>query len=90
VELEDVVDLRSAEALDRPGVQSPRPSSADWPAFQDVGQRLAAGSHPALVGPSAARVLCGFWPRRASARVEPVGRPETVSEPPVPPRGLRA
>jgi RES domain-containing protein len=91
VDLEDVVDLRSSEALDRVGLQWPRPSAADWPAFQNVGERLAAEAHPALVGPSAARgggtVLCVFWPPRASARVEPVGRPETVSEPPAPPRG---
>jgi RES domain-containing protein len=93
VELEDVVDLRSAESLRRLGLQAPRPSCADWRAFQEMGERLAADGHPALVGPSAARsqgtVLCVFWPPRARSRIEPVGRPETTSEPPAPPRGLR-
>ena len=93
VELEDVVDLRSAKALGRVGLQAPRPSSAEWRAFQEVGEKLAAEAHPALVGPSAARsggsVLCVFRLPRASSQVEPIGRPEKVSEPPALPRGLR-
>ena len=93
VDLSDFVDLRSAAALGRVGLAAPRPSASDWPAFQAVGERLAAEGHSAVVGPSAARsggaVLCVFWPPRPAARVEPVGRPETVSQQPAPPRGLR-
>jgi hypothetical protein len=93
VELEGVVDLRRPKRSGV-GLEPPRPSSDDWPAFQEVGERLAAKVHPGLVGPSAARsggtVLCIFWPPPASSQVAPVGQPETVSEAPAPPRGLRA
>jgi RES domain-containing protein len=55
VELQGVMELRSTDALGRVGLEPPRPSSDDWPAFQEVGERLAAEVHPGLVGPSATR-----------------------------------
>ena len=92
VELDQVADLRSPDALAAVGLGPPRPTRADWPPFQAGGERLAA-DHSALIAPSAARpegqVLCVFWPPRPPSRVEPAGRPQTVSAAPVPPRGLR-
>jgi hypothetical protein len=38
VEFEDVVDRRGAEALSRVGLEAPRPSGADWSAFQRGGR----------------------------------------------------
>ena len=76
VDLERVADLRSAEALAACELPMPRPSRADWPPFQRVGEALHRAGWPALVAPSAARpsglVLCVFRPaasdRRASSR----------------------
>jgi len=93
IALEGVADLRSAVTLASLGLSAPLPGRNDWPAFQAVGERLAATGLAALLAPSAARtggeVLCIFWPPQPPSRVRAVGSPETLREPPAPPRGLR-
>jgi RES domain-containing protein len=93
VDLERVADLRSPEALAARGLSPPRPTRADWPRFQRVGEALHGAGWPALVAASAARpsgfVLCLFRPGPAHpAGIEPVPPPERVDEPPAPPRGM--
>lgn len=88
-----VADLRAERTLGSLGLGRPRPTRADWPAFQAAGERLAGAGYEGLLAPSAARpggvVLCVFWPPAATARIAPLGKPERIDEPPVPPRGLR-
>jgi hypothetical protein len=91
VSLEQVADLRterSRRALELPRM---RPSRAQWPVFQVVGDRLAAEGAQAVLFSSAARTrascLCVLeagldW---LSAEDEPV----RVIAPPALPRGLR-
>jgi RES domain-containing protein len=93
VELDGVADLRTPKALRALGLEPPLPSSANWVAFQAVGERLAADGFPALVAPSAARpeglVLCVFRRDGELGGVRKVGRARRVDQPPAPPRGLR-
>ena len=88
----EVADLSTAARLRAVGLGLPRPTRAEWPAFQDVGQWLAEEGWSGLVAPSAARkeglVLCLFrvgGPVRGLRRLPP---PRTVVEAPVPPRGM--
>jgi RES domain-containing protein len=93
VALDRVADLRSKRALERVGLSLPAPGSRDWPAFQEVGHRLWREGYRGVVAPSAARPsglsLCLFLGGPRVAGVRPVGRPRRVSEPPVPPTGMR-
>ncbi len=92
-DLDEVVDLRRAAALDAVELPVPRPGRSGWPAFQRVGEALHADGWRALVAPSAARpeglVLCVF---RISDQhpngINPVPPPERVNEPPIPPTGM--
>lgn len=93
VDLTNVVDLRTMRA--RQAVGAPgrlRPTSAQWPAFQAVGARLADGGAQGILYASAARVrstcLCVCEAGLRGLRV--VGEPTTVLTAPPPPRGLRA
>lgn len=91
-----VADLSTDERLARVGLHPPRPGRRSWPAFQAVGEQLAAEDWPGLLAPSAARpehhVLCLFRKgdngRAAPPGARPVGRPRRISEPPVPPTGM--
>lgn len=60
----EVADLTTEAKLRRVGLQPPRPTRAEWAAFQEVGERLRAESWAGLVAPSAARpeglVVCLF------------------------------
>jgi RES domain-containing protein len=90
----DVADLSTVAALERVGLQPPRPGRRTWPAYQGVGEALARDGWAGLLAPSAARpehlVLCLF--RRPGARritgARAVGRPRRVDEPPAPPTGM--
>jgi hypothetical protein len=68
-----------------------RPTSAQWPPFQQVGARLQAEGAQGILYASAARArsscLCVF--ETAIDRLRVVGEPVTVITPPPPPRGLR-
>ena len=92
VELTAVGDLRTMAARQRaaaPGRM--RPSSAQWPLFQEIGARLAAEGAQGILYASAARTrslcLCVFEAGLEHLRVD--GEPVTVITPPPPPRGLR-
>lgn len=93
VRLTAVADLRTLAARERaaaPGRM--RPTSAQWPPFQQVGARLASGGAQGILYASAARTrslcLCVFDAGLEHLRV--VGEPIGVITPPPPPRGLRA
>lgn len=95
VNLSSVADLTSADALAAVGLTSAEPTREQWPAFQDIGERLHADGCDGLLYRSAARAdglcLCVF--RRAATetarRLNPIPPPRHITTPPTPPRGLR-
>jgi RES domain-containing protein len=93
--LRSVADLTSAEALAALDLPTAEPMRAQWPAFQDVGERLHAAGCEGVLYRSAARpgglCLCVFraTPADVVERLEPLPPPRRVTRPPAPPRGLR-
>ncbi len=87
----DVADLSTPERLARVGLVPPRPGRRGWPAFQNVGEALWQERWQRLLAPSAARadglVLCLFVGDPAVLPAQPVAA--LVTEPPVPPTGMR-
>ena len=87
-----VADLSSPELLASVGLAAPRPGRTQWPAYQRVGEQLAAEGWRGLVAPSAARpegrVLCLFRGDGPLRGATPVPPPEQFTEPPAPPRGM--
>jgi hypothetical protein len=71
----------------------PVPDRLQWPAFQEVGERLAADGCQGVLFSSSARPAgrcpCVFRSHKGFPSVRPVGSPRRVSEPPAPPRGMR-
>ena len=92
IDLPCVADLRYPTALEAVGLSTPRPASAEWPAFQAVGEALHCDGWSALVAPSAARpiglVLCVFRAGERPAGLVALVPPVRVDVPPAPPRGL--
>jgi RES domain-containing protein len=92
VSLEQVVDLSTERARRALGLPQLRPSEAQWPAFQAVGERLAADGAQAILYRSAARTravcLCVFEAGLPGLTVP--APPVRVIAPPPPPRGMRA
>jgi RES domain-containing protein len=93
VDLEDVALLDSNDRLTRAGLEPPRPSAQQWPAYQAVGDALFRAGHAGLLALSAARpehrTLVVF---RSTATVDgctPVPPPTIVVDPPRVPRGMR-
>jgi hypothetical protein len=88
-----VADLSSPEALRALGLPEPLPDRAHWPAFQDVGLRLARHGFDAVLFRSSARpaglCVCVFATDAGFAGVTPTGTPERITAAPVPPRGMR-
>ena len=88
-----VADLSTPEQLAAVGLEPPRPGRTGWPAYQGVGEALAADGWAGLVAPSAARpaglVVCLF---RHEVRPVPGVRllppPQHVDRAPAPPRGM--
>jgi hypothetical protein len=88
-----VADLSGASQLARVQLLTPRPGRRTWPAYQQIGERLASDGWAGLLAPSAARpehlVLCLF---RTAAGTVPAARPlpppRRVDEPPAPPTGM--
>lgn len=95
VNLSSVADLTSDNALAALGLKSAEPTREQWPAFQDIGERLHADGCEGLLYRSAARAdglcLCVFrgTVTGAARRLEPISPPRYVNRPPTPPRGLR-
>jgi RES domain-containing protein len=92
IDLPRVADLRGEAGLAAHGLALPRPTRAEWPAFQAAGEALHAAGWPALVAPSAARpgsvVLCVFRATERPSGVAPLPPPERIDDPPPPPRGM--
>lgn len=91
VELDRVADLRTEKDRRALGLPRMRQTRCQWPAFQAVGDGLAARGAQGILYASAARTravcLCVFETGLVGLRV--VGDPVSVSSPPPPPRGLR-
>jgi hypothetical protein len=68
-----------------------RPTQSQWPAFQAVGEHLAAQKAQGVLYRSAARTrsLCLYVFEAGSPGLTVVGEPVRVITPPPPPRGLR-
>lgn len=92
IDLEDIADLSTEERLRAVGLERPAPRRGDWPAFQQMGERLQEEGFTGLVAPSAARtegrVLCVFRNTDAVAGIEVRGKRRLIAEPPVLPIGL--
>jgi RES domain-containing protein len=90
VALDDVVDLSSDAALQLEALPATEPDRGQWPAYQLVGERLAAGGAQAILYRSAARpeqrALCVF--AAALDDVTPLDHTRVVTAP-APPRGMR-
>lgn len=89
----EVADLTTADRLARVGLGLPTPGRRAWPPFQEAGETLWREGWRGLLAPSAARpdglVLCVFVDDPARLPAEPVPPPRVVTEPPVPPTGMR-
>ncbi len=89
----EVADLTTCERLARVGLHPPRPGRVTWRPYQEIGEALWREGWRGLLAPSAARprgmILCLFVGNAASAPAEPLPPPLVVSEPPVPPTGMR-
>jgi hypothetical protein len=81
------------EKLAAVGLRPPTPSRSEWPAYQLVGEQIAADGWTGILVPSAARpegkVLCLFRDQDGIRGATPVPPPSHVPEPPPPPAGLR-
>lgn len=91
VSLDQVADLRTGRARAALGLPRLRPTRAQWPAFQAVGERLASHGARGIVYASAARAravcLCVF--EAGFPGLKQSGEPLRIDVPPPPPRGLR-
>jgi hypothetical protein len=89
----NVADLSDANRLTRVGLTLPTPGRKAWPAHQHVGETLWNEGWHGLLASSAARlsglVLCLFVEDPTNLPAQPVAPPKVVSEPPVPPTGMR-
>lgn len=88
----DVADLRDPHRLARVGLAVPTPGRRGWPSYQEVGETLWKEGWHGLLAPSAARaeglVLCLFVEENVLS-AQPLAPPRVVTEPPVPPTGMR-
>lgn len=90
VRAREIADLTSPDSLAACGLEAPRPTSRQWPAFQGVGEQLFMEGARGLKAPSAAReggiVLCLFrqGPGPAGVKVTSIERFE--EPPPIPDR----
>jgi RES domain-containing protein len=88
-----VADLSDVDRLRNVGLEMPLPGRQTWRPYQAVGEQVWREGWPGLLSPSAARpegrVLCLFVDDPGALPARPFGRPRVVSEPPVPPTGMR-
>jgi len=94
LDFDRVADLSSRERLERVSLAEPIPDRRQWPAYQTVGETLAAEGWAGVLYAAAARpgslALCLFRSSDRLAGVRPLPPPIRHDEPPAPPRGLRA
>ncbi len=93
ISLPTVADVSGESQLARLGLPTKlRPSRAQWPTFQPVGEAIFAAGYPALLCRSAARpdgkVLCVFRTTPEVPGATPLPPPVEVTEPPVVPTGM--
>ncbi len=84
----ELADLSTKKRLDRVRLPVPRPSRATWPRFQAIGEALFAAGWGAAR--PRGRIVCLFW--RGVDMIPgatPLGRPNRVVDPPMPPAGMR-
>jgi hypothetical protein len=93
ISLPEVADLTDDDRLVRVGLPALKPTRAQWPLFQPVGEQLFKEGWAALVSGSAARpegrALCVFRTSRHVPGTRPDPPPTTVADPPVVPTGMR-
>ncbi len=86
VQLDGVVDLSTAGALEAHGLHRPSPTRRQWPAFQRVGEALRGAGAKAILYESAARpgalALCVFAGEDGFMGLEPVAPPSVFEDPP--------
>jgi RES domain-containing protein len=91
INLDDVVDLSAARALEEHGLQTPRPTRRQWPAFQRVGESLWESGAGGILYESAAHpgnlALCVFAGGVSAAGIRPTPPPQVVDAPPPKPPG---
>jgi hypothetical protein len=94
VDVGRVANLSSSDQLARVTLEPPVPDRRQWPAYQNVGETLFAEGWAGVLFASAARAeslaLCLFRSSDALPGIRPLPPPVRFSEPPAPPRGLRA
>ncbi len=92
IDVEDVADLSTPEALQEVRLSPPRPTQSEWPGFQNVGERLWREGYAGVLGLSASRpaslVLCMFRSADEPNGVVPVRPPTTYRRAPAPPTGM--
>jgi len=91
IQVDDIVDLSTEEALAGHGLQRPVPTQRQWPAFQRVGESLCKRGAKGILYESAAQAgrqaLCVFVTEASIAGIRPIPPPRTFdSAPPMPPR----
>jgi RES domain-containing protein len=88
----EVADLSTDKKLASLGLGPPTPGRHGWPAYQLIGEQLAAEGWLGLIAPSAARpegkILCLFRNEHGVSGANPNSLPRQVREPPPPPIGL--
>jgi hypothetical protein len=93
VALPRVADLSDEARLARAGLPPLEPTRRQWPAFQQVGERLHTEGWAAIVSASAARpagrTLCVFRSARSVLGAAPVPPATRVPDPPAVPTGMR-
>jgi RES domain-containing protein len=93
IDVEHVANLAGTGALADIGLPPPRPTQAEWPRVQQVGERLWREGYRGVLTPSAARpaclVLCLFREAEEIPGATPLRPPTTYRRAPPPPRGKR-
>jgi RES domain-containing protein len=91
-EVDGIADLSTEDALTSLRLTPPHPTRSEWPAFQDVGERLWREGYRGVLAPSASRpshaVLCLFREMEEIAGADPLRPPMTYRRAPAPPKGL--
>lgn len=92
IDVERIADLSTADRLKDFGLTPPRPTSREWPTFQEAGERLWREGYRGVLAPSAARpehlVACLFREADEMRGAVPVRPATTYRLPPPPPVGM--
>ena len=94
VDLKNVADVATGNALARRGIRSLAPSRRQWPRTQPIGEEAWLNGFAALLAPSAAhaegRVLAVFRTEPGAVKgVQPIRPAKRVRDLPALPTGLR-